>query len=249
VLQNAHHEPGRTQVHRPARRAEVRRAEGAATRKFAGHGAVFKNVDSYGDVIEPGAFSAFLADVKAGRQSWPLMLSQHGGWGVTSDDLTPVGVWTELSEDGHGLKVEGKLADTTRGEDLYKLMKMDPRPAITGLSIGYVAKEWEPGTKPSDPKRRLKRIDVMEISLVSFPANPKARVSAVKSIEAIATLSDAEEILAAAGFSKTQAVALISKIKGARPGDPVGDQGGPGDPEAIAAIAASLRKSTSILTR
>lgn len=234
----------------PLALGELKFAAGdATTRQFSGHGAVFKNVDSYGDVIDPGAFAQNLADIKAGKAPWPLMLSQHGGWGMTSEDMTPVGIWTDMSEDGHGLKVEGKLAATPRGEELLTLMKMDPRPAITGLSIGYIAKEWEPGTKPADPKRRLKRIDVMEISLVSFPANPKARVSAVKSIEAIATVRDAEEILAAAGFSKTQAVALISKIKGARPGDPVGDQGGPGDPEAIAAIAASLRKSTSILTR
>jgi phage head maturation protease len=64
VLQNAHHEPGRTQV--PAQLGELKFAAGdATTRKFAGHGAVFKNVDSYGDVIEPGAFADFLADVKA----------------------------------------------------------------------------------------------------------------------------------------------------------------------------------------
>jgi HK97 family phage prohead protease len=87
---------------------------GAAARKFSGHGAVFNNVDSYGDVIEPGAFSAWLADVKKGKQEWPAMLSQHGGWGMTADDMTPVGVWTEISEDGTGLKVEGELADTTR---------------------------------------------------------------------------------------------------------------------------------------
>jgi phage head maturation protease len=45
------------------------------------------------------------------------MLLQHGGMGITADDMTPVGIWTSLSEDGHGLKVEGKLADTQRGRE------------------------------------------------------------------------------------------------------------------------------------
>jgi HK97 family phage prohead protease len=97
-----------------------------------GLGAVFKNVDAYGDVIEPGAFAAWLSDVKSGKQDWPAMLSQHGGWGMTSEDLTPVGAWLDLSEDGNGLRVEGELADTQRGLDLYTLMKMKPRPAIKG---------------------------------------------------------------------------------------------------------------------
>jgi HK97 family phage prohead protease len=232
----------------PIALGELKFAAGdATTRQFSGHGAVFKNVDSYGDVIDPGAFSGFLADVKSGKQAWPLLLSQHGGWGMTSEDMTPVGIWTELSEDGHGLKVEGKLAATPRGEELLTLMKMDPRPAITGLSIGYIAKEWENGTKPSEPKRRLKRIDVMEISLVSFPANPKARVSSVKSVEDIRTVRDLEEFLCAGGMPKSVAVALVSKFKGASPGDPEGVEGGPGDPVAMAAIAASLERNAARL--
>ena len=59
-------------------------------------------------------------------------------------------------------------------------MKMSPRPAIDGMSIGYIAKEWEPRSKPEDPRRKLKRVDVIEISLVTFPANRKARVTSVK---------------------------------------------------------------------
>ena len=106
-----------------------------------------------------------------------MMLSQHGGLGLTADDMTPIGVWEELAEDGHGLRVKGKLADTPRGREVYELMRMTPRPAIDGLSIGYVAKEWTPRSKPEDPKRSIKRIDLVEISVVSRPANTKARVA------------------------------------------------------------------------
>ena len=155
-------------------------ATAATARKFTGYGAAIGNVDAYGDVIEAGAFSAWLADVKADRQPWPSLLSQHGGWGMTAEDLTPVGVLEDLAEDGTGLKVGGILAETPRGEELRTLMKMSPRPPIDGMSIGYIAKEWEPRSKPEDPRRKLKRVDVIEISLVTFPANRKARVTSVK---------------------------------------------------------------------
>lgn len=188
--------------------------EGAQNMSFTGYGAVFGNVDAHGDVIEPGAFSKFLSDVKSGNQPWPAMLSQHGGWQMSAEDMTPIGVWTDFSEDGHGLKVSGQLADTPRGREMHALMKMSPRPAIDGMSIGYIAKEWEPRSRPEDPKRRLKRIDLIEVSLVTRPANGKARVEAVKSIDAIETLADAERYLReSGGLSKSAAVAFVSRIK------------------------------------
>lgn len=85
--------------------------EGAAAMEFSGYGAVFGNMDSYGDVIAPGAFADTLAEARK-TDRWPAMLSQHGAMGLTSEDLTPVGVWTDMAEDGHGLKMTGVLADT-----------------------------------------------------------------------------------------------------------------------------------------
>ena len=202
---------------------EMKFAEGATAMMFEGMGAVFGNVDSYGDVIAPGAFSAWLSDVKSGKQPWPSMLAQHGGMGLSADDMTPVGIWTDLAEDGTGLAAKGKLADTSRGSELHTLMKMDPRPAIDGLSIGYIAKEWEPRSRPEDPRRTLKRIDVMEISLVTVPANRLAKVTSVKSLEELFTLSEIEDYLRdAGGFSRTEAKTLIARIKkstGADAGD------------------------------
>jgi len=159
---------------------DLKFSEGNAM-EFNGYGAAFNNIDSYGDMIVPGAFADSLA---ASQKSgvWPAMLSQHGGWGMTAQDLTPVGVWSGLSEDGIGLKTEGVLAPTPRGEELNTLMKMKPRPAIDGLSIGYIPKEWTMRSKPEEPRRTLKKIDLVEISLVTFPANGKARVTGVKAI-------------------------------------------------------------------
>lgn len=190
---------------------------------FEGYGAVFGNVDAGGDLIEPGAFAGFLADVKAGRQPWPAMMSQHGAMGLTSEDLTPIGVWTDFAEDGHGLKVQGMLADTTRGIEMYKLMKMKPRPAIDGLSIGYIAKEAIPRSSPDEPRRRLKRVDLIEVSPVTRPMNGKARVTGVKGIEDLVSLSEIESFLReAGGFSRNEAKTLIARIKKST-GDDAGD--------------------------
>jgi uncharacterized protein len=175
---------------------------------FSGYGAVFGNTDSYGDVIQPGAFAESLANSqKSGI--WPAMLLQHGGWGMGSQDMVPVGVYTSLSEDGHGLRVEGTLAPTPRGHEVYTLMKMPPRPAIDGLSIGYVAKEWTPRSKPDEPRRLLKKVDLWEVSLVTFPANPKARVQNVKS----GYFSEREFerwLMQDAGFSRSEARVIIN---------------------------------------
>lgn len=197
---------------------EIKLVASGDTMSFDGYGAVFGNVDAYGDVIAPGAFASFLADAKSGKQPWPAMLSQHGGYGMGADDMTPVGIWTELSEDGTGLKVSGQFADTPRGRELHTLMKMSPRPAIDGLSIGYIAKEWEPRSKPEDPRRTLKRIDLMEISPVTFPANRLARVGSVKSLEELTVLSEIEDYLReVGGFSRNEAKGLIARIKSASP--------------------------------
>lgn len=173
---------------------------------FSGYGAVFGNLDAYGDVIVKGAFRDTLREAKKSG-TWPAMLMQHGGWGMAADDMTPVGIWTDMEEDDVGLKVSGKLADTARGREVYGLLKMTPRPAISGMSIGYIAKEFVVGTKPDEPRRTLKKIELMEVSLVTFPANGKARVQAVKSG---LTIRDAEKCLRDAGFSRSEAKAILA---------------------------------------
>jgi len=212
---------------------------GTDTMTFTGYGAVFGNIDSYGDVIDPGAFAAFLSDVKSGKQAWPAMLSQHGAWGATAEDMTPIGVWTDFAEDGHGLKVTGTLADTPRGREMYTLMKMTPRPAIDGMSIGYIAKEAIPRSNPDEPRRRLKRIDLVEISMVTRPANGKARVTGVKALEELSSITEIEDYLRdAGGFSRKEAKTIIARVKNSTGDDAV---------QGLSQIAASLRSSTSIL--
>ena len=184
-------------------------------REVTGYGAVFGNVDSYGDVIAPGAFAKSLAAIKAGDKSMPAMLLSH------NPEALPVGVWTEMSEDGHGLRVKGKLLDTTQGMDTYKALKAG---AITGLSIGFRPVEYALRSKPDEPRRTLKSVDLLEVSVVGFPANDKARVLSVKADE-ITTIRDLEHTLRDAGFTKSEAVRVCARFQAkAGQGEPDGDE-------------------------
>ena len=170
---------------------------------FTGYGSVFGNVDAYGDIVEAGAFAKSIEKKK------PALLWQH-------DPTQPVGVWEELSEDKHGLLMRGRLliGKVAKATEARELLKVG---AISGLSIGYMPVKWEYDKDPrdSDEKakrtvRRLKEIDLWEVSLVTFPANDAARVTGVKNL---ATIQDVEESLRDAGYSRSEAKSLISRIK------------------------------------
>lgn len=205
--------------------------------EFAGYGAVFNNVDDGGDMIVPGAFTETIEESKT-TGDWPMMLSQHGGLIPNSADLTPIGLWTEMKEDDYGLWMRGKLADTERGREMYTLMKMEPRPAIRGLSIGYQVKGHERGTSGDAYTRKLTKLRLGEVSLATFPMNRRALVSSVKSIDDLTSMADLESFLReAAGLSRSEAKHLIAKIKGT-------DQRDVGD---VASLAATLHRNCQLL--
>lgn len=190
---------------------------------FSGYGSVFNVVDSYKEVVVPGAFAESL-DNKT-----PSLLWQHRSG-------EPVGVYTSVREDAVGLYVEGKLAlKTVRGAEAYELLKMG---AITGLSIGFVTRE--DSYDKVTGIRTLKKLDLWEVSLVTFPANDAARVSAVKGIESLNTLADAESFLRdAGGFSKREALALVARIKSLH---------GRSDSDELGELAAQIKRNTSLFT-
>jgi len=153
--------------------------------QIEGYGAVFGNVDSYGDVIEPGAFRETLGMRK------PKMLYQHRM-------EEPIGVWDEYKEDARGLYMKGRIAvKSTKGRDAYELVKAG---AIDGLSIGYVTKEYD----MDGNNRRLKSVDLYETSLVTMPANTAALVTNVKN----ADVRDIETAFRHMGFTRTEAKAM-----------------------------------------
>lgn len=189
---------------------------------FEGYGAVFGNVDSYGDVIVKGAFKETLRVWRKERGGLPKMLLQHGGYFGPVEDGIPIGIYTEMAEDDTGLLCKGELfaLDTDKGRYIHEGLKSG---ALDGLSIGYEAVDVSYGKKPEEPRRTLKKINLFEVSVVTFPANGAARVEDAKSIEQFQTLADAETFLRdVAGLSQRQAVAFVSRVKSLRPSDSEG---------------------------
>lgn len=177
---------------------------------FSGYGAVFGNKDSYGDVIQKGAFKATLKDWRT-KKRFPPMLLQHGGgfFGGSSDDLVPIGKWTSMEEDDTGLLVEGELLglSTDRGTYIYEGMKAG---VLDGMSIGYIAREVAYGKNPEDPPRTLKKLDLVELSVVTFPANDEARIEDVKATDV--TERDFERwLMRDAGFTRSEAIVVINE--------------------------------------
>lgn len=203
-----------------------------------GYGSVFGNVDSYGDIVLPGAFDATLRS--AARL--PAMLWQH-------DQSEPIGVWTSMREDARGLVVKGQLAlGTQRGREALELIQLG---ALTGLSIGY--RTVKSSYDEQSGIRSLSELELWEVSPVTFPANDAARITGAKSDwGAVATVRDFETFLRAAGVPRGAAESIaLHGFKEATRGEPAaapeatrGEPADAGDAELLAALAA-LRDALS----
>ena len=128
-----------------------------------GYASRFGVTDQGGDVVAPGAYAQSLKSVAAqGRKI--KMLWQH-------DPSEVIGVWDVLREDETGLWVKGRLLDATRrGREAAALIGAG---AIDGLSIGYRTIEAQ---KATGGTRVLRRLELWEVSLVTFPMLPQARI-------------------------------------------------------------------------
>lgn len=198
------------------------------TGTFEGYGSVFGVKDSYSEIVAPGAFAETLEKHKSAG-TMPALLWQHRSG-------EPIGVYTSMSEDSIGLKVSGQLAlKTSRGAEAYELLKMG---AISGLSIGFMPREdsYDKLTGITT----LKKVDLWETSLVTFPANDAARVQGVKSIESIEDLKSAEQYLRDSGLSRRESVAFIARIKSLGQSD--SDEGG------MKEIVEALKRRDSVYT-
>lgn len=169
---------------------------------FSGYGSVFGVLDSYQEVVAPGAFLESLAEIKAKGRPVPVL------WQHRSD--TPIGIWDALEEDDHGLKGSGHLliADVAQAREAHALLKAR---AVSGLSIGYWVRESSYDEKTG--VRTLTKLDLVEISLVTFPANDDARVEAVKFKLAhgeLPTEREMEKYLREVGFSKSRAAGVVA---------------------------------------
>ncbi len=133
------------------------------TGMFSGYAAIFERADAGRDIIAAGAFQRALKN----NPKLPL-LWQH-------DAQAPIGRISDLLEDKNGLKVLGALTlNAQQGHDAWALIKSG---AVTGLSIGYRTRRAQLDRRANI--RRLIDLDLIEISLVTFPMQSHARVTHV----------------------------------------------------------------------
>jgi len=196
------------------------------TGEIAGIAAAFGNVDVMGDIVTAGAFATSLAEHKSAG-TLPAMLWAH-------NPSEPVGRWIELRETPRGLEVRGRLSDVPRGRDAHTLAA----DGALGLSIGYKARQFD---YDAAGHRLLHAVDLVEISLVSVPANSRAKITSVKSAY---TPRDLETILRDAGVPKALAAGVITK--GWRDAN---DDRREADDEAQKSIIATLAAATARLTK
>lgn len=168
-------------------------------RSFTGYGSTFTNVDRVGDIVAAGAFAKSL-DLHKSNGTMPALLIHH-------DLNRPIGVWKSMTEDSHGLLVEGKLTKGVRDADeAYALLKDG---ALHSMSIGYrvISEDYDRKTGINT----LNEISLHELSLVTLPANAAAVVSSVKNEDGSPDIREIERVLRDAGFSRREAKAFISE--------------------------------------
>ena len=129
--------------------------------RFAGYAAIFGRADRGGDVVRAGAFARSL---KRGAGAVPLLWQHAPG--------RPIGRVDYLREDRRGLRVIGRLSQGAAGREAAALLKEG---AVRGLSFGYRVRE-----AAGEAPRQLIDLELVEISLVTMPMQPKAVVHALE---------------------------------------------------------------------
>ena len=174
---------------------------------FEGYASVFDGIDSYNDSIVKGAYKETLVN----RKRDIAMYFNHASY--RSDMPARIGKWVHAEEDSKGLYVKGQLSlGHPTADAIYAGLRNE---TLDGLSIGFTL--GSDGYEMRDNIRYLKKINLVEISVVDNPADNEARISldSVKSqIEAIKTIREAEELLRdVANFSNSGAKALLAQLK------------------------------------
>ncbi|MCR4265349.1 HK97 family phage prohead protease [Nitratireductor sp. ZSWI3] len=197
---------------------------------FSGYASLFGRIDLGRDAVEHGAFAASLQ--KRGAQGI-RMLFQH-------DPNLPIGSWEEIREDTRGLFVRGRLAlGAAKAREVWQLMRDR---ALDGLSIGF--RTVRARTEAKTGVRRILEADLWEISVVTFPMLPEARVETVKAEERCTPLPTAREferwLTRDAGLTRREARVVIAKGFGALMRERDAAWGSDGQLEAVIRQAARM---------
>lgn len=200
-------------------------AEAGARGEFIGYASTFGNVDLGGDIIERGAFGATLQ--KRGPGDVAML------WGHDVRQV-PIGKWIDMREDDRGLQVRGQLTlDIGRAREVHAALKDG---TVKGLSIGYRIPPGGAEMAGNGRVRRIKSVDLHEVSVVTFPMNTRATVARVKGADM--TIREFEAFLRdEGGFSAAAAKAIAARGYKAA---------GPRDEDVVGELAAALRRNLAI---
>lgn len=184
-------------------RALELKAESDGQGIIEGYASYFGERDQGGDVVVRGAFRRSLQERKAARLP---MLFGH------IQTTVPLGVWTELREDGVGLRVKGQMVfETPEARQVFAVMKAGGE---MGISIGFKTLRKEMETQPGkdgydEQTRKLLEVDLREISLVPLPMLDNARVLSVKSEAA----ADDDQALIRAFLEASETAAIEAALR------------------------------------
>jgi HK97 family phage prohead protease len=159
---------------------------------FTGFASTYNNVDLVGDAVMPGSFTK---SIQLQGDGYPVL------W--CHDQSQPLGIG-KIRDDPKGLIIDGKL--TMADPNAQRVLAHMKSGSVRGLSIGYdLPRSPDKTSYAEDGTRILREIKLFEVSLVSIPANPKAMVTAVKS------LSDVERVLH--GLRDASEPAVVAQLR------------------------------------
>lgn len=217
-------------------------ADATARGEFIGYASTFGNVDLGGDIVDRGAFTKTLATKKLKDIK---MFFGHDARSV------PIGKWLELREDDRGLMARGQLTlDIPRARDVHAAMKDG---TLDAMSIGYRVPQGGSVLERNGLVRRLKEINLFEISVVPIGMNPRAGISRVKALEWLdgplcrAIEQELRKELNLSNAAAVSAVAILKKHL--REGGDLDCADASREADGLAETAASLRRNISTLTR
>lgn len=155
-----------------------------------GYGSVFGNVDFHNDIVDRGAFRKSL------QKRMPALLLHH-------DMRQVAGVWQDAEEDDKGLRLRGQLnMEVQKAREAFYLAKQG---ALKGLSIGFYTRK----DRIVDGVRHIEEAELLEVSMVTFPANERAQLTGTKQ-DCPKTERELEAALRDLGYGQTQAKAIVA---------------------------------------
>ena len=138
------------------------------SRTLEGYASTYGNEDRDGDIIRAGAFASAVDKIK--NEGLPFLADHSPSLGNV------LGTIVDAVEDDKGLYIKVKFADTPDVEPIYQKAKQGH---LNRMSVGFMVLDAEPMAKGL----LIKQADLLEVSLVAIPANPKATVLSVKNLE------------------------------------------------------------------